>query len=137
MLFFLVIQFHGCNNKGNKNIGKLKDFQKLFYKEILQQTRQIFISQPNLMEEQHILSAALIVGETLLMIGFSNALMVILILSGINLSIFLLLNFAIYTNGSAPNILCPRCKNQSESYLHFMFYCKLFKITLYYISEVI
>ena len=81
------------------------------------------------MEEQHILSAALIVGETLLMTGFSNALMVILILSGINLSIFLLLNLQ-YIQTAAPQISCvPDVKNK-VSLISILCY-------LIYISEVI
>ena len=43
--------------------------------------------------------------------------MVILFLSGINLSILLPLNLAIYRIGNTPNILCPRCKEQDESFL--------------------
>ena len=43
--------------------------------------------------------------------------MVILFLSGINLSILLPLNPAIYRIGNTPNILCPRCKEQDESFL--------------------
>ena len=32
--------------------------------------------------------------------------------------------------GNEPYILCPRCKEQEESQPYFIFYCKLFKITL-------
>ena len=41
--------------------------------------------------------------------------MVVVFLSGINLSIFLPLNPAIYRIGNVPNILRPRCKKQDES----------------------
>ena len=40
------------------------------------------------------------------------------------------LNPAIHRMGNAPNILCPRCKEQEESQPYFIFYCKLSKITL-------
>ena len=39
--------------------------------------------------------------------------------------------------GSAPNILCPRCKEQKESQPYFIFYCKPSRITLDFISELI
>ena len=58
----------------------------------------------------------LILGKNLLLIGLSNAMMVAFFLSGINLSIFLPLNPEIYRIGNAPNILCPRCKEQDESH---------------------
>ena len=38
---------------------------------------------------------------------------------------------------NAPNILCPRCKEQKESQPYFIFYCKLSKIILDFISELI
>ena len=39
--------------------------------------------------------------------------------------------------GNAPNILCSRCKEQKESQPYFIFYCKLYKIILDFISELI
>ena len=40
--------------------------------------------------------------------------------------------------GTAPNILCPRWKEEKDSQpSDFIFYCKLFKITLDFISELI
>ena len=54
----------------------------------------------------------LILGENLLLIGLPNAMMVEIFLSGISLSIFLPLNPATYRIGNAPNIMCPRCKDQ-------------------------
>ena len=39
--------------------------------------------------------------------------------------------------GNTPNVLCPRCKEQKESQPYFMFYYKLSKITLDFISEII
>ena len=39
--------------------------------------------------------------------------------------------------GNTPNILCPRCKEQKESQPYFIFYCKLSKITLDFINELI
>ena len=39
--------------------------------------------------------------------------------------------------GNATNILCPRCNEQKESQPYFTFYCKLYKITLDFISELI
>ena len=73
----------------------------------------------------------LVSGENILLIGLSNAMMVIFFLSRIPLSIFLPLNPAIYGTGYPTNILCPRCKEQDESYPHphFTFYYKLTKIT--------
>ena len=39
--------------------------------------------------------------------------------------------------GNTLNILRPRCKEQKESQPYFIFYCKLSKITLDFISELI
>ena len=39
--------------------------------------------------------------------------------------------------GNTLNILCPRCKEQKESQPYFIFNCKLTKITLDFISELI
>ena len=39
--------------------------------------------------------------------------------------------------GNTPNVLCPRCREQDEYHSHFLFYCKLSKVTLDYISELI
>ena len=36
-----------------------------------------------------------------------------------------------------PNILCLRCKGQEEPYPHFIFYCKLSKATVDFMSELI
>ena len=49
----------------------------------------------------------------------------------------LLLNPAIERMGNTPNILYPRRMGQVESQPHFIFYCKLSKVTLDYISELI
>ena len=46
-------------------------------------------------------------------------------------------NPAIQRMGNTRNILHPRCMEQDETHLHFMFYCKLSKITPHYISELI
>ena len=51
--------------------------------------------------------------------------MVIFFLSRIPLSIFLPLNPAIYGTGYPTNILCPRCKEQDESYPPPPFYLLL------------
>ena len=48
-----------------------------------------------------------------------------------------LLNPAIQRMGNTPNILSPRCREQDKSQPHFILYCKLSKITLGYISELI
>ena len=50
---------------------------------------------------------------------------------------FLLLNPEIQRIGNTRNILHPRCMEQNESHLHFIFYCKLSKVTLDYIRELI
>ena len=78
--------------------------------------------------------SVLILGGNVSLIDLLNALMFIFFLSGINLSIFLPLNPAIYRVGIVSNILSPRCK---KPHSHFTFYCKLSKITRDYISEVI
>ena len=39
--------------------------------------------------------------------------------------------------GNAPNILNPRCKERKEYHPHFIFYCKLSKTTLDFVSELI
>ena len=39
--------------------------------------------------------------------------------------------------GHAANILCPRCKEQKDSQPYFIFYCKLYKIALDFIRELI
>ena len=75
--------------------------------------------------------------ETFLLIELSNVLMVKFLLSDIKLIIFFPSNPAIYRIGNALNILCARCKKQNWSPPHFIFYSKLFKITLGYISEII
>ena len=49
----------------------------------------------------------------------------------------LLLNPPIQRMGNTPNILHPRCMEQDESHPHFIFYCKLSKVTEDCISELI
>ena len=49
----------------------------------------------------------------------------------------LLLNPAIQRMGNTPNILHPRCREQDESHPHYIFYCKLSKVILDHISELI
>ena len=58
--------------------------------------------------------SVLILRENLLLTDLSND--GCIFLSGINLSIFLPLNPAIYIIVNAPNILCPRCNEQDESH---------------------
>ena len=58
--------------------------------------------------------SVLILGENLILIGLSNAVMVPFFLSGIDLYVLLPLNSAIYRIGNAPNNLCPKCKQQDE-----------------------
>ena len=48
----------------------------------------------------------------------------------------LLLSPAIQRMGNTPNILHTRCREQDESHPHFIFYCKLSKVILDYISEL-
>ena len=47
------------------------------------------------------------------------------------------LNPAIHRMRNTANTLCPRCKEQKESQSYFINYCKLSKITLDFISELI
>ena len=83
--------------------------------------------------------SALISGVKLLLIGLRNALMDSYIFS----ILYKLIHFSfplnpeIHRMGSAPNILCPRYKEQKESQPFFIFYCKFSKITLDFISEPI
>ena len=49
----------------------------------------------------------------------------------------LLLNPAIQRMSNTLNILHPRCMEQDESHLYFIFYCNLSKVTLDYICELI
>ena len=49
----------------------------------------------------------------------------------------LLLKPAIQRMGNTPNILHTRCREQDESNPHYIFYCKLSKVILDYISELI
>ena len=49
----------------------------------------------------------------------------------------LLLIPAIQIMGNTPNILYPKRMKQVESHLHLIFYCKLSKVSLDYISELI
>ena len=89
-----------------------------------------FISWINLLEGHHILSPD-IWGKT-----FSNWLEMLWWIASYVFSIWykliyfsLPLNPAIDRMGNAPNIMCPRCKEQEKSELYFIFYCKLSKIT--------
>ena len=59
--------------------------------------------------------AVLILEEILLLIGFSNAIMVAFFLSGINSSILLPRSPAIFRIDNAANILCPKFKDQDQS----------------------
>ena len=47
------------------------------------------------------------------------------------------LNLAIQRICSTLNILCSKCREEDESHPHFIFYCKLSKVTPDYISELI
>ena len=75
----------------------------------------------------------------LLLISLSNAHMDIYLLSGTNFPIHFSLSLkdAMHRMGNALNILRPKCKEQEESYTHFIFYCKLSKTTLKFMSELI
>ena len=83
-----------------------------------------------------------------LLIGLSNAMMVVFFLSGINLSILVPLNLAVYKNCNTPNIqifcvphvrkkmnLTPKPPPPPPP--HPTFYCKVSKITLEYIGQLI
>ena len=47
------------------------------------------------------------------------------------------LNPALYRMGTNPDSLCPRCKEREESYPHFIFHCRLSRITLDFINKLI
>ena len=83
--------------------------------------------------------SVLISGVKLLVTGLRNALMDSYIFSILYKLIHFSLPFnpAIHRMGNGPNIQCPRCIEQKESQPYFIFYCKLFKITLDIIIELI
>ena len=76
--------------------------------------------------------SVLIYGVKHFLIGLRNALMDSCLFSIRNKLIHfsLPLNPVIHWMGIAPKILCPRRREQEESQPYFVFYCKLFKITL-------
>ena len=69
----------------------------------------------NIMDRRKTYSQPWCLEKNVILIGLSYAMMVISFLSGISLSIFLPLNPALYKIVNAPNIQCPRCKEQDES----------------------
>ena len=121
-----------CYNK--KVTRKVKDFQNLSNKKIYFNLKSTdpsnsFHGQTYL---RNTIFSVLISGGKPLLIGLRNALMYRLILY---IHFFLPLNSAIHRMGNAPNILCPRCKEQKESKPYFyIFFCKLSKITLDFVN---
>ena len=84
--------------------------------------------------------SALISGAKLLLIGLRNALVDDSYIFSILYKLIhfsLPLNTAMHRMGNTPNILCPRCKEQKEPQPYFILYCKLSKIILGFISELI
>ena len=111
-LELLKISFYKLSAITTK-VRKVKVFIKRKNKEVLQKPFQIYVSWSNVIDGKKPFSQSwLILGENLVLNGLSNATMVTFFLSGINLSIFLPLNLAIYRIGNAPNNLCHRCKEQ-------------------------
>ena len=117
----------------NKGTTKVKDFQKLSYKEVYftfqsNSTKYNkpfkFISWPNFLEGHHILSRE-IWGKTFT--GWFKKCSDGYIFS----------NSAIYRMSNAPNVMRPRCKEREKSHPRFIFSCKLSKTTLDFISELI
>ena len=125
---------------------KVKDFQKFSNKEIYFTLQSYgttkynkpfkFISWPNFLERHHILSPDICAkaftdwfkkcaGGYIFSIWYKL------------IHFSLPLNLAIQRMDNAPKILCPRCKDQEESQPYFIFHCKLSKITLNFISELI
>ena len=100
------------NNKGKKKVKVFKTFKQRDF--ITNFSNLCFMFKFNAWEETIV--SVLILGENLLLIVLSNAMMVTFFLFGINLSIFLPLNPAIYRTVNVPNILYPRCKEQDESH---------------------
>ena len=115
------LKFFCYNNKGTR---KVKVFLKLSNKDTLQQTFQIYIPWPNIMDGRKPYSQSWYWEKILdfSLIGLSN-IMVEFFLSGINLSIFLPLNPAIYGIGNAPKIV--RNQMSLTPSPHFSFYCKI------------
>ena len=118
------------NNKSSK---KVKDFQKLSNKTIYLTRQSIstkynkpfkFILLPKFLEGLHILSPE-IWSKTFtdLFEKCSDE--------------YIFSNPAIHRMGNPPNILCPKCKEQEESHPHVIYYCKLSKTILGFISELI
>ena len=125
----------------NKVTRKVEDFQKLSNEEIYQSLHLIVLNTanlsnsfqwPNFLEGNHILSPD-IWSKT-----FSHWLEMFWWVASYIFSIWYKLiyfsfpfwNPAIHRMGNAPNILCPRCKEQEESQPYFILHCKLYKITL-------
>ena len=117
-----------CYN--NKDTKKVKVFQKFSKEEIFTANFSNLYFMVKLNGWEETIFSVLILAENLFLIGLSNAMMVAFFLSGINLSIFFPLNPAIYRIGNAPNILCPRCKEQDESHLNPLHNCIISLIKL-------
>ena len=133
-----------CYN--NKVTRKVKNFQIFSNKAIyftLQSNSAKYnnpfklISWPNFIEEQHIVSPG-IQGKTFTnwFKKYADGQLYIFYLDKL-IQFSLPLKPAIHRMGNTLNILCPRCKEQKESQPYFIFNCKLTKITLDFISELI
>ena len=83
--------------------------------------------------------SALISRLKLLLIVLSIALMDSYIFPILHKLIYFSLPLKLVINrmDNTPNSLCPRCKEQKESERHFIFYFRLSKISLNFISELI
>ena len=128
----------------NKVTRKVKDFQKLSYKEIYftiqsnitkyNKPFKFILSQTSLRNTKF---SVLISGVKLLLIGLRNVLMGKYINSFLYKLIYFLLplNPAIHRMGNTLNVLCPRCKEQKNSHPYFIFHWKLSKIALDFIHQ--
>ena len=131
-----LLKIFCCNNKVTR---KIKNFQKISNKEIYLSLQFNsakynkpfkFISWLNIVEGHHILSPG-VLDKT-----FSHYLEMLWWIASYIFSIWYKLiyfsvpsNPAIHRMDNAPNIVCPRCKEQEETEPYFIFYCNI-KITL-------
>ena len=81
--------------------------------------------------------SVLIFGVKILLIGLRNALIDSWYIFYLIKNYSFLSNPVIQEMDKAPNILCPRCKEEEGSQSYFIFHCKLSKITPDFICEPI
>ena len=132
--------------KNNIVTRKVKTSKNYLIKKFTSPFNLIVLNTTNLSDSFHgqtslrnIIFSVLISAVKILLIGLRNAMTDSYIFSILYKLIHfsLPLNAAMHRKGNAPNILCPRCKEQNESQPYFIFYCKHSRITPDFISELI